>query len=173
MRTVRLRSPFTFSAGIVWGMVGDRGGFIPEREDFQAPSAVNIKILSEMSGIPHHRSHSPILPSHLPYLRQPFPGSLRQKQSEEMPVRFSSGVWGFDIFQVRPCPQVSRRHVTQHYSQGKTGIVDREHHSAHMCPRVPSLSVSVAPGRLSGLGSQILPAWFTERSERQGVRSVD
>ena len=102
MRTVRLRSPFTFSAGIVWGMVGDRGGFIPEREDFQAPSAVNIKILSEMSGIPHHRSHSPILPSHLPYLRQPFPGSLRQKQSDEMPVRFSPGVWGFDIFQVRP-----------------------------------------------------------------------
>ena len=69
---------------------------------FQAPSAVNIKILSEMSGIPHHRSHSPILPSRLSYLQQPFPGSLRQKQSDEMPVRFSPGVWGFDIFQVRP-----------------------------------------------------------------------
>ena len=147
MRTVRLRSPFTFSAGIVWGMVGDRGGFIPEREDFQAPSAVNIKILSEMSGIPHHRSHSPILPSHLPYLRQPFPGSLRQKQSEEMPVRFSSGVWGFDIFQVRPCPQVSRRHVTQHYSQGKTGIVDREHHSAHKKEPHSALTVCLSSSR--------------------------
>ena len=48
MRTVRLRSPFTFSAGIVWGMVGDRGGFIPEKEGFQALPAVNMKILSEM-----------------------------------------------------------------------------------------------------------------------------
>ena len=65
---------------------------------FQALPAVKMKILSEMSGLPHHRSHSPILPSHLSYLQQPFPGSLRQKQSEEMPVRFSPGVWGFDIF---------------------------------------------------------------------------
>ena len=34
VRTVRLRSPFTLPAGIVWGMVGDRGYFIPEREGF-------------------------------------------------------------------------------------------------------------------------------------------
>ena len=48
MRTVRLRSPFTYSAGMVWGMVGDRGGFIQKRKDFQALPAVNMKILSEM-----------------------------------------------------------------------------------------------------------------------------
>ena len=34
VRTVRLRSPFTFSAGIVWSIVGDRGDFTPEREGF-------------------------------------------------------------------------------------------------------------------------------------------
>ena len=48
VRTVRLRSPFTYSAGMVWGMVGDRGGFIQKRKDFQALPAVNMKILSEM-----------------------------------------------------------------------------------------------------------------------------
>ena len=113
---------------------------------FQALPAVKMKILSEMSGLPHHRSHSPILPSHLSYLQQPFPGSLRQKQSDEMLVCFSPGVWELDIFQVRPCPQVSRQHVTQHYSQGKTGIMDRELHSAHMCPRVPSLFQQLQEG---------------------------
>ena len=114
---------------------------------FQALPAVKMKILSEMSGLPHHRRHSPIVPSHLSYLQQPFPGSLRQKQSEEMPVRFSPGVWGFDIFQVRPCPQVSRRHVTQHYSQGKTGIVDREHHSAHKKEPHSALTVCLSSSR--------------------------
>ena len=39
VRTVRLRSPFTYSAGMVWGMVGDRGGFIPEREGFPGPAS--------------------------------------------------------------------------------------------------------------------------------------
>ena len=48
MRTVRLRSPFTYSAGMVWGMVRDRGGFIQKGKDFQALPAVNMKILSEM-----------------------------------------------------------------------------------------------------------------------------
>ena len=48
VRTVRLRSPFTYSAGMVWGMVGDRGGFIQKGKDFQALPAVNMKILSEM-----------------------------------------------------------------------------------------------------------------------------
>ena len=28
-----------FSTGIVWGMVGDRGGFIPEREGFPGPAS--------------------------------------------------------------------------------------------------------------------------------------
>ena len=45
VRTVRLRSPFTFSAGIVWGMVGDRD---QKGKGFQAPCAVSMKILSEM-----------------------------------------------------------------------------------------------------------------------------
>ena len=36
VRTVRLRSPFS---GMVWGMVRDRGGFIPEREGFPGPAS--------------------------------------------------------------------------------------------------------------------------------------
>ena len=111
---------------------------------FQALPAVNMKIMSECEGFPHHRRHSPILPSRLSYLQQPLPGSLRQKCPDEMLVHFSPGVCGFDIFHVRPCPQVSRRHVTQHYGRRKTGI-DREHHSAHKkepkCPHCLSQQV--------------------------------
>ena len=39
VRTVRLRSPFTYSAGMVWGMVGDRSKFIPERGGFPGPDS--------------------------------------------------------------------------------------------------------------------------------------
>ncbi|MXQ99512.1 hypothetical protein E5288_WYG016826 [Bos mutus] len=46
--------------------------------------------------------HSPILPSRLSYLQQPLPGSLRQNRPDEMPVHFSPGVCGFDIFQGSP-----------------------------------------------------------------------
>ena len=33
------KEPLHFSTGIVWGMVGDRGGFIPEREGFPGPAS--------------------------------------------------------------------------------------------------------------------------------------
>ena len=114
---------------------------------FQALPAVKMKILSEMSGLPHHRRHSPILPSRLSYLQQPFPGSLRQKRPDEMLVHFSPGVLGYDIFQVRPCPQVSRWHIMQHYGQKKTGIVDREHHSAHKKEPQSALTVCLSSSR--------------------------
>ena len=39
VRTVGLRSPFTYSAGIVWGMLRDRVGFIQEREGFPGPAS--------------------------------------------------------------------------------------------------------------------------------------
>ena len=104
---------------------------------FQAPSAVNIKILSEMSGVPHHRRHSPILPSHLSYLQQPFPGSLRQKQSDEMPVCFSPGVWGFDIFQVRPWPsgqQTAHNTALRSGEDKDRGQSITQHTCAPKCP---------------------------------------
>lgn len=39
MRTVRLRSPFTDSSGILWGMVGDRDGVIPEKDGIAGPAS--------------------------------------------------------------------------------------------------------------------------------------
>ena len=63
-----------------------------------------------------------------------------------MLVHFSPGVWGFDIFQVRPYPQVCRWDITQHYGQGKTGIEDREDHSAHKVPQ-SALTVCLSSSR--------------------------
>ena len=64
-----------------------------------------------------------------------------------MPVHFSPGICGFDIFQVRSCPQVSRRDIKQHYGQRKAGIEDREDHSAHKKEPQSALTVCLSSSR--------------------------
>ena len=131
-----------------------------------------------MWGVPHDRRNSHILPSGLSYLQQPFPGSLRQNRPDEMPVHFSPGVCGFDIFQVRSCPQVSRRDIKQHYGQRKAGIEDREDHSAHKKEPQSALTVCLSSSRKAvrlGLpNSSCLVYWekWEARSEASWLRSA-
>lgn len=94
----------------------------------------------------------PSFPLSSSYVQQPFPGSLRQKCPEEMCVHFSPGVSGLDVFDVRPCPQVSRW-VRAHHLQGpredtESGWSITRHRRRG--PKVPFRSFSGAPGSLFG-----------------------
>ena len=56
--------------------------------------------------------------------------SIRQKCPDETYVHVTPGLWGFDVFHVRLCPQVSRWALAQHLQQSREDTKNREHHSA-------------------------------------------
>ena len=58
-------------------------------------------------------------------------------------MHFSPGVWGFDVFHVRLCPQVSRWALAQHLQRSREDTKTREHHSAQKKGPQRALAVSL------------------------------